>query len=1102
MVRRVKTFEELCENRKKWVDISKDNDFDEGILKLLTELYPDKAHFVYELLQNAEDAKATKVSFKLYKDRLEFVHNGSRLFSLDDIDSITSISGSTKSDKQGTSIGKFGVGFKSVFSYTDSPEIKSGEWHFEINNLVVPCISHAPIDAEFDKEDFTFFRFPFNNPKKSPEKAYQEILDSLTSLPLETLLFLNNISQLSWKTESDTKVIEKEEKDHLVVLSEKKSGKIAKYLKFISVNQTIETEDGNRDVSVSLAYRLARKNVNSSKLKLVPTEGDKNVYIFFPAEKESSRLRFLINAPFSSPVSRDSVRHTPDNMKLIEILVKLQEESLDFLKKNGYLDVDAIEVFPNSKDGLDVFYENFYSNLRTLFQYMPYVPTKNGKHQSASKAFQGGADISDILSDDDLAEITNKRYTPLWAVNAYKNSNADKFLLDLNIQKWDKTELLSFFQNCDYDLCRKIFKNKSENVFRKLYNFLTIDPLVTQIKAPVFLTETNELKTVDDDVFMPGDDDRNVPQHIQNVISSSIFKGLTKEQKDRLKLSLELLGVKKYTSETNFQFYLKKYSKSYEMSSRNDAFLHIADIHRILDSNLDCSELRNKYFILDDEDVLRKPSELYIDDPYMETNLQYIESVTHLHKVSKIYKYELNSSDLKAFLELIKMLGVISEIDLVKENYINKLNPQYNYLIRDSEKESIHVIASDYNMKYIDEICQNENTLKKLSKSIWNTVVKVSENETKALYQANKRADLRIAPSTFIAKLSRTAWILDKKGNLNYPQNAAFKDIPDDWEKPLCIDNNPGLKAIEFAKNDLDFLKEYEEKNESAKKIGFENNDEAQEARKLLEVFKESGKSFSDVKDFFKPMHQNDFPSSISLNPERRSEKTKTEYNNSPEKTYEIRERSVHISGNGISAKAREFLKSEYTEDSKMYCQLCHNQMPFNKRDGTPFFEAIEIFSNLKKDFEKQYLALCPNCAAEYDEWVRKDKADLQKSIGNCIITTKYNGEKSVDISFKIHNANKILRFGGKHFVDVRIAMCSEMGIDTSQQKQNTSDDKWISLEDFPVLKLKKGDAVRHLKYGEGVVVESENAKKVRVKFLDKEIRIISKEYLKKKKDN
>lgn len=53
------SFEELAKSRAKWYAASAENGFSEGIERLLTKLYPDKAHFIFELLQNAEDAQAT-----------------------------------------------------------------------------------------------------------------------------------------------------------------------------------------------------------------------------------------------------------------------------------------------------------------------------------------------------------------------------------------------------------------------------------------------------------------------------------------------------------------------------------------------------------------------------------------------------------------------------------------------------------------------------------------------------------------------------------------------------------------------------------------------------------------------------------------------------------------------------------------------------------------------------------------------------------------------------------------------------------------------------------------------------------------------------------
>jgi len=53
-----------------------------GTKNSVVEKYSDQAHFIYELLQNADDAKATKVRFILEPSRLIFVHNGTRHFSV------------------------------------------------------------------------------------------------------------------------------------------------------------------------------------------------------------------------------------------------------------------------------------------------------------------------------------------------------------------------------------------------------------------------------------------------------------------------------------------------------------------------------------------------------------------------------------------------------------------------------------------------------------------------------------------------------------------------------------------------------------------------------------------------------------------------------------------------------------------------------------------------------------------------------------------------------------------------------------------------------------------------------------------------------------
>lgn len=192
---------ELRQKRLKYVEIIRENGFEDGIKRSLTDLYPDNAHFIYELLQNAEDARATEVRFILKEDSVEFEHNGDRLFSFADVESITSIGDSTKREDP-TNIGKFGIGFKAVFAYTATPEIASGEFHFRIRDLVVPDTDGLTPCSLGEKE--TRFTLPFDNPQKPPQKARAEIEANLRQLDESTLLFLSNIQKIEYLLPDET----------------------------------------------------------------------------------------------------------------------------------------------------------------------------------------------------------------------------------------------------------------------------------------------------------------------------------------------------------------------------------------------------------------------------------------------------------------------------------------------------------------------------------------------------------------------------------------------------------------------------------------------------------------------------------------------------------------------------------------------------------------------------------------------------------------------------------------------------------------------------------------------------------------------------------
>src|ERR1700733_8701755 len=164
--------------------------WDTAVLELLGQLYSDRAHFIFELIQNAEDAGATELSFDLFDDRLEVRHDG-RPFTAADVRGICGVGQGTKTEDL-TQIGRFGIGFKSVYAYTNTPPIYSSDEHFRIEKYVRPHLVE-PLD---EPTAGTLFVFPFDRAEVPAAVAVQEISAALSNLGVETLLFLRRIERM------------------------------------------------------------------------------------------------------------------------------------------------------------------------------------------------------------------------------------------------------------------------------------------------------------------------------------------------------------------------------------------------------------------------------------------------------------------------------------------------------------------------------------------------------------------------------------------------------------------------------------------------------------------------------------------------------------------------------------------------------------------------------------------------------------------------------------------------------------------------------------------------------------------------------------------
>lgn len=178
-----------------------------ALKRLSDELYSENTHFVLELLQNADDNSydmgiRAKGEFVLTSSNEVVFHNNERGFSSANIQAICDVGASTKSAQDSTSsIGKKGIGFKSVFKISDSPQVHSNGFHIRFHSkneahggglgYILPFWIED--QAEWQRQQGTTFVLPLN---ETSAQRVDEISESLMAFEPSILLFLRRIREL------------------------------------------------------------------------------------------------------------------------------------------------------------------------------------------------------------------------------------------------------------------------------------------------------------------------------------------------------------------------------------------------------------------------------------------------------------------------------------------------------------------------------------------------------------------------------------------------------------------------------------------------------------------------------------------------------------------------------------------------------------------------------------------------------------------------------------------------------------------------------------------------------------------------------------------
>lgn len=1028
------SIEKLREEGIRWVEANRSKRFS-GVTKLLTDLYPDNAHFIYELLQNAEDARdksvpnrsgASVVRFTLNDDALEFEHNGEGLFTLEDVGRITGIGDSAKRDDP-TSIGKFGIGFKAVFAYTNTPEIHSGEFHFRIHDLVVPETEGVTRPRMSETE--TRFIFPFDNPKKPPLQAVAEIVQGLRALGDNTLLFLHNIHKIEYLLpDGSFGSLERIDHDggHIEIRANHPGGKdtVSHWLRF-QKDIEVDDEDGKpKNCRIAIAYSVVEeddKKKSQPAWKIVPLDHGQ-VSIYFPAEKETSNLRFHLHAPFASTVARDSVRDCDANRRLRDHIANLLVESLTAIRDRSMLTMGFLAVLPNQMDNLPSFYEPIRHVIVRAFKDEALTPTRSGSYAPAAELYRGPAKIAEVLNDDDLSFLTNGE-PPLWAANPpQQNQREDRFLDTLKIDRWGWSELASSLSCIDDDERKPIenwISQKDDSWLMRLYALLgeAYDVHNECVDAEGFRIVRVETGQADEHVFpqeafFPPEQETTPPRDILFVKFTVYNTGRNEAQKKFAVSFLEHIGVRPFDAKAVIELRLGHHDNPPDQAGDG----HYKDLKQFIaywkKNPADADLFKKHTFLLgtSEDGTLdcHRPAQLCIDVPYLSTGLAELTSIHKKNVLWPAYKYKLNESQFTDFISFLQAVGVMHGLNVSRASLHSNPNVKDLWKGLYGTRSTYTGISEDYSINALDSYTKLQSV--SASRLVWHALIRAESRSAKARYRPNQQYQTREVDSQLVLHLKTCAWIPDKSDIFRRPQDMTRDGLRTDFPYD---DRNGLLTAIGFGENEIKQTAEYKQDVIILSKYNL-TPEIAEELRQLsCDEQQELLANIRQKRESSNHSQMEPLPTSPAPNPQRRFEKGIEQAEEAEEKTYEVCQRSVRVTS---PPGVKEYLLGKnINENGNVICQICNGKMPF-KINGKDYFEGVQCISDIKREVPANYLALCPNCAAEYKHGNSTKDDDISESILNL----KSNASidlLTIPLEMPVHCS---LRFTQKHLIDLQ----------------------------------------------------------------------------------
>ncbi len=860
-----------------------------GVRTSVVDKYTDQAHFIYELLQNADDANATSVRFALCNKGLVFAHNGTRRFTvtdpdnededsingtLGDINSITSIANSNKNDDK-NKIGKFGVGFKAVFQYTETPKIYDPEIAFRIERFIVPKLIKE--DCEARKSDETLFLFPFNHHEKTAEEAYEDIASKLKSLVFP-ILFLPKLQKIRFDIDGFKGTYSKDIKE-------------TRYFKDITAERIHLIQNSGEEKTVEELWLFSRKedgNVYSvgfaldknGKLKPI----DKPAFCFFPT-KEDTKLHFIVHAPFLLNDSREGILAGEEhNKKMINLLARLAGDALVCLKeiavetKTMIINDDILDIVPyddeifteiGNRDRIS--FKPFYDEIKERFESEDIIPSADGYVYGKDAYWPYFTVISEIFSDEQLSELTfnpDARWVfsslPRQSLHSVRDTKSDYIDDIVNACIYDDDLLDGNYAAGTKRINPEFIESQSIEWLHKFYSWLNKATERSEKSKilPVFLNS--------DSKAVEAFDSNNMPKIFISAEASDNFSTIHPDllKNEETVAFFKKIGIKEPSLKDEiYNHILPKYEYDYDIDEDNDFIKMFTyykqcpkeELKSYINLVKDCEIIYFK--CANDDEIYRGIAEtIYFPE---ENLLKYFEPQEEARFLDyDAYKDVIDEKDWDLFIEFLEELGVSRTVRIIDVEYSHTqatvLGLPNDYFTGDKKwiekqidgcEEILEAIVKEQSLEY--------------SIALWNQLLFVIDTDTLHVsYSFNTALD-RILKGNYyrndktksfieIKHLKSFKWLMGKDGEFHSGDEMSTDELASEYE----INSDNAKELIRFLgiheshdDADIERIKRISELTDEEKKalffakklkaLGFENEEDAQRAAQLLRAEKQ-----------------------------------------------------------------------------------------------------------------------------------------------------------------------------------------------------------------------------------------------------------------------